>query len=642
MTQLSSDLLAKSQQKSSHVLNTNKGKISSGFNSKFFYGSGSSRSRNHAPYVFCSRATRNGSTVSNETEEQSWGKLRFRFFRTLNHLVSGIWFEVINWFAAMVYSTKTGLVIFCLWMHGGLSSPPRKQRRMSLAQITPSPQECRAKRALTYSQLPETEVFTPPEDESNKENWDSDSVDLNKILESLDRNMKEEAPEEAKEQEERDENQEEVENKAKSTKTSPAPLPLPHDVGFPNPSGSNRCWMNATLQMLFGMEVFTQQLELSCWREDYATQSSVIRSFLDVIRHRRHVKRTFADCPNVDPRVYLFAALRRLALSFGSMVPTFVLDRQHDATEFMVRLLDLLRDMYVSSERCTLRELQLDNLPSSGAGAQRNDGDNPNEENFALYVDVPPTSEFRPSLQDALNRYMQPDVRELKCTRCNGQRSRVQTAFSKLPRFLIVQVKRYAVQTAIAEKLTDLLRVSLNLSVKDFVTADVTLPEPLHPLVQCEEDLTQYGAEDIDDPELQEAMRQSLNEDEEERELEMAIQLSLQETRISAMQDADISIGAGDLSTEIEDETHLELSYRLISIMMHQGISPNCGHYVADVYNIEHGKWFHYDDENVSNPKEEEVLGRTRQRNGYVFCYMYRPHFNELTQRHTTAQQSPW
>jgi hypothetical protein len=48
------------------------------------------------------------------------------------------------------------------------------------------------------------------------------------------------------------------------------------------------------------------------------------------------------------------------------------------------------------------------------------------------------------------------------------------------------------------------------------------------------------------------------------------------------------------------------------------------GHYVADVYNLEQQQWYHYDDEEVSHPTQDEVVGCARQRNGYIFCYMHR------------------
>lgn len=45
---------------------------------------------------------------------------------------------------------------------------------------------------------------------------------------------------------------------------------------------------------------------------------------------------------------------------------------------------------------------------------------------------------------------------------------------------------------------------------------------------------------------------------------------------------------------------------------------------MADVFNLEQRQWYHYDDEEVSHPTQDEVVGSARQRNGYIFCYMHR------------------
>jgi hypothetical protein len=124
-------------------------------------------------------------------------------------------------------------------------------------------------------------------------------------------------------------------------------------------------------------------------------------------------------------------------------------------------------------ENCTLRELQLDNLSPDNshvqrfAGGDRLFGDavcNPvcdnvefclretycctdcpeyttkDQDHLALFMNIPSTSQAPPSLQDGLNHYIQSDVWERKCDSCSGQHSKVVTAFTKLPRFLFVQV----------------------------------------------------------------------------------------------------------------------------------------------------------------------------------------------------------
>ena len=123
--------------------------------------------------------------------------------------------------------------------------------------------------------------------------------------------------------------------------------------------------MNATLQMLLGMQAFIQHLEQSCWRDERSGHALVLRTFFDVVRLHRNGR-----------RAALHAALRRLSQSLGALDTSFTSDRQQDATEFLVRLLDLFREQYSATERCTLRELQLDNLPE-----QRVESENPVSEN---------------------------------------------------------------------------------------------------------------------------------------------------------------------------------------------------------------------------------------------------------------------
>ena len=48
-------------------------------------------------------------------------------------------------------------------------------------------------------------------------------------------------------------------------------------------------------------------------------------------------------------------------------------------------------------------------------------------------------------------------------------------------RFLLVQVKRYTVQTAVTEKLRSLLRVPICLSLKNCVADNVVMPVPWLP-----------------------------------------------------------------------------------------------------------------------------------------------------------------
>ncbi|PNF34732.1 hypothetical protein B7P43_G05456 [Cryptotermes secundus] len=728
----SDNLLAKSHQKASHILGADKMKTSVGLTSRVFYGSNPTASvKSHHPisYMFCSRAVRSSPTApENGTEFPAAGKIPYNGKRPAEQSAKGQKSALLHIRPRSVEASGRRLTPAVgklsvnrkppesskqdVRSHGitplstphskslsvpsaagkklqplrtSVSSPPRKQRRVSSC----LPQDCRAKRTLTYVQpnlVPVKSSVPSLADVANKENWEhAGEVDIHKILQMLDRDMEADAAGMSVEDQETSCVHDELPGDCQQDSGLPPVMKTPvsemeaeeqttarqeirpQDMGFPNPPGSNRCWMNATLQMLLGMEPFMEELERSFRKDGRNNKSALLWSFFQVVKHRRR------GC-----RLSLHSALRHLSRSLGLLDAIFTSDRQQDATEFLVRLLDLFREHFSSSnsdlgledhkikESCTLRELQLDNLPPGGSPAQRFSGggrhvggglcnpvcDNVEfclretycctncseyttrcQDHLALFLDIPSTSQARPSLQEALNRYMQSDVRELKCGRCSGQHSKVVTAFTKLPRFLLVQVKRYVVQMAIPEKLTSLVRVPIILSVKNCVSDDVImpafwLPESSEPL--------QLSLDDDEDKELQEVMCQSVDED---SELQEAIRLSLEQQQL--MLDEDCAPQPGDADVPLsevdgEDESP-DYSYRLVCVVMHQGISPNCGHYVADVFNLEQQQWYHYDDDEVSRHTQDEVVGSARQRNGYIFCYMHRQLFNQLTDKNAVC-----
>jgi ubiquitin C-terminal hydrolase len=506
--------------------------------------------------------------------------------------------------------------------------------------------------------------------EGDKENWDqvAEKAGMHKILQTLETNSDGDEPVLTSVSAGGQVPDQEQINSLPAIVLAGTPIRevLPQDIGFPNPPGSNRCWMNATLQMLLGMEPFMEELEFFCLRRDQNNRCEVLQSFFEVMKYRRWRR-----------RLSLRSALRHLFHSLGMLDAMFLSDRQQDAAEFLLCLLDLFREQLCSSktdlglqdikakESCTLRELQLENLPSGSSAMQRlpsggrlgadsvhspvcdniefclkeiycctncSESTTRCQDHLALFLDIPPTSNVHPSLQEALSHYMQSDIRELKCGKCSGQRSKVETVFARLPRFLLVQVKRYTVQTAVTEKLRSLLRVPISLSLKNCVADNVVMPVPWSPQRAKECDTSQLSVDEDEEKELQEVMCQSVEEDLEVQDLEKAIKLSLEEQQLTHNKDCSFQLGDADVpmcELEGEDDSP-DHSYRLICVLMHQGLSLDCGHYVADVYNIGQQQWYHYDDEVVSYLAEGEVLGSARQRNGYIFCYMHRHLFNQL------------
>ena len=82
-----------------------------------------------------------------------------------------------------------------------------------------------------------------------------------------------------------------------------------------------------------------------------------------------------------------------------------------------------------------------------------------------------------------------------------------------------------------------------------------------------------------------------------------------------------------DKETIVAENCH---TYRLMSVISHFGLTTKTGHYVSDVYNVKEDYWFHYDDATVTPITESVVTASGRQKNGYIFFYIYRDLFEQL------------
>ncbi|XP_037095019.1 ubiquitin carboxyl-terminal hydrolase 37 [Syngnathus acus] len=153
-----------------------------------------------------------------------------------------------------------------------------------------------------------------------------------------------------------------------------------------------------------------------------------------------------------------------------------------------------------------------------------------------------------------------------------------------------------------------------------------------------------------EDQELQQALAQSLKEHEaqelrEADDLKRATELSLQEFNNSLPEHicSDDDSGNEDVLdmeyTEAEVESlkrnaecgDLANSFRLISVVSHIGSSSTSGHYISDVYDMKKQSWLTYNDLDVSRTHEAAVQ-RERDRSGYIFFYMHKDVFEQLSE----------
>ncbi|XP_016086564.1 ubiquitin carboxyl-terminal hydrolase 37-like [Sinocyclocheilus grahami] len=153
-----------------------------------------------------------------------------------------------------------------------------------------------------------------------------------------------------------------------------------------------------------------------------------------------------------------------------------------------------------------------------------------------------------------------------------------------------------------------------------------------------------------EEQELQQALAQSLQEHEaremrEDDDLKRATELSLQEfnNSLPELLCSDDDSGNEDgldmeySEAEVEElkknaETgELPNSFRLISVVSHIGSSSSSGHYISDVYDMRKQSWLTYNDLDVSRTQESTVQ-RDRDRSGYIFFYMHKDVFEELSE----------
>ncbi|XP_060945111.1 ubiquitin carboxyl-terminal hydrolase 37 [Limanda limanda] len=161
-----------------------------------------------------------------------------------------------------------------------------------------------------------------------------------------------------------------------------------------------------------------------------------------------------------------------------------------------------------------------------------------------------------------------------------------------------------------------------------------------------------------EDQELQQALAQSLQEHEaqemrEDDDLKRATELSLQEfnNSLPELLCSDEDSGNEDVLdmeyTEAEAETlkrnaesgDLANSFRLISVVSHIGSSSSSGHYISDVYDMKKQSWLTYNDLDVSRTQEAAVQ-RDRDRSGYIFFYMHKDVFEQLSEMERSGASS--
>uniref|UniRef100_A0A8C7GAK0 Ubiquitin carboxyl-terminal hydrolase n=1 Tax=Oncorhynchus kisutch TaxID=8019 RepID=A0A8C7GAK0_ONCKI len=542
--------------------------------------------------------------------------------------------------------------------------------------------------------------------------------------------------------------------------------PQPPLQGFSNLG--NTCYMNAILQSLFSLPSFSNDLlkQGIPWKKIPA--NALLRRFAHLLAKKD------ISCPEVKKDL-----LRRVKSSISSTAERFSGYMQNDAHEFLSQCLDQLKeDMEKVNKSWKSESAAWDEAPQQAAAVRPGEEADTShtytcpvvvnmefevqhtitckgcgevvtkrEQFNDLSIDLPRRKKTIPlrSIQDSLDLFFRMEEIEYSCEKCSRKAATVTHKFSRLPRVLILHLKRYSfnaqlslnsklgqqvmipryltllshctdttqpplslgwsVQHTDASDINDeaMLAVVLEMSCQDtglscpapedeptsspdtgFGDTDPDTQEPnYHPdLLETDNaldslDLTmdenkenqtpegvqgeldwvqQFSLEqEREEQELQQALAQSLQEHEaqemrEDDDLKRATELSLQEFNNSLPEllcsdedsgneevlDMEYSEAeAGDLKRNAESGD-LANSFRLISVVSHIGSSSSSGHYISDIYDMKKQSWLTYNDLDVSRT-QEAMVQRDRDRSGYIFFYMHKDVFEELSELERTG-----
>uniref|UniRef100_A0A3P8S1N9 Ubiquitin carboxyl-terminal hydrolase n=1 Tax=Amphiprion percula TaxID=161767 RepID=A0A3P8S1N9_AMPPE len=225
--------------------------------------------------------------------------------------------------------------------------------------------------------------------------------------------------------------------------------PQPPLQGFSNLG--NTCYMNAILQSLFSLPSFSSDM----LRQSIPWKKVPINALLRRFAHLM-VKKD-VGCPETKKDL-----LRKVKSAISSTAERFSGNMQNDAHEFLSQCLDQLKDdvekmnkiktepgedvdtsrIYTCPVAVNMEFEVQHTITCKGCGEVVTKREQFND----LSIDLPRRKKTLPlrSIQDSLDLFFRMEEIEYSCEKCNGKSATVMHKFSKLPRVLILHLKRYS------------------------------------------------------------------------------------------------------------------------------------------------------------------------------------------------------
>uniref|UniRef100_H2SH62 Ubiquitin carboxyl-terminal hydrolase n=1 Tax=Takifugu rubripes TaxID=31033 RepID=H2SH62_TAKRU len=479
--------------------------------------------------------------------------------------------------------------------------------------------------------------------------------------------------------------------------------PQPPLQGFSNLG--NTCYMNAILQSLFSVPSFSKDMLSQSVPWSKVSINGLIRCFVHLLAKK--------DVGSSETKKDL---LRKVKNAISSTVERFSGNMQNDAHEFLCQCLDQLKEEVAKVNKSLTNEAMVTSpVRTGGKGGQdsvsstarsgglkevgpaliytcpvvnnmefevqhtitcKSCGEvvTKHERFNDLSIDLPRRKKKLTlcSIQDSLDLFFRMEEIEYSCEKCSGKAATVSHKFSKLPRVLILHLKRYNYdpQLSLNNKLgqrvvipryltllshcTQVTQPPVSINMDEFL--DMTMDEDKENQtpkgLQWERDLDSQcnRNQEREEQELQQALTQSLMECVSRRPpwfLIACLSINSIPTEFNRslpeMLCSDDDSGNQDMMdtdwTEAEDESpkrnaesgDLANSFRLISVVSHIGGSSSSGHYISDVYDTKKQSWLTYNDLEVSET-QEAVVQRDRDRSGYIFFYMHKDVLEQLSE----------
>ncbi|XP_036050393.1 ubiquitin carboxyl-terminal hydrolase 29-like [Onychomys torridus] len=265
--------------------------------------------------------------------------------------------------------------------------------------------------------------------------------------------------------------------------------------GFPNLG--NTCYMNSILQSIFGIPTFAMNLLTQGIPWEKVSYDDLIKPFCQLL--------VLKDIQNIE---FKGAILMDVKKSISTVANTFLGDEQNDAHEFLSQCLDLLKlnmeklnAMYITEMDNEVEETSLPTyendipkrfvcpvsanfeieLQSSIVCEACGEATLNTEVSNYLSVDLHQGTREHPlSIQKSLDLFFTPEKIERNCEKCKNKNSVLRYTLKRLPRVLIVHLKRnHLTANGLLVKSNQPVEISKYLNVSSHFNENTKEPFPL-------------------------------------------------------------------------------------------------------------------------------------------------------------------